>query len=317
MKNLRILLLTGLLVMAVSCKREQARPSSTEEKTTAPSGPVAISLRAYGQTEWTQDARQPLWLAVTLSNPGAAKAASANHQAKLLQQAYQKKGLLDKMSPAQRRAFEEENKPREIPKLRLGSANVPLHGLVNFAMEGSDDKPVEIAVRPLANSLAGGPVLLENGETLDFDFGIDPAVLQGLPEGEYRIVAKLDPLSTRPLAESETGSEVRLTLKKQLPGLSRSEQDRRDYLYGRFHLADRQWSKAEECAQRLLGRDADSVSGLELRADALAGQGKNAQAAETFRKALNSFDAKFGRDPNMEEPKYLHFRLMELEKGKK
>jgi hypothetical protein len=97
-----------LLAMAMLPAAEPARPS--------------LSLNAYGRSEWTQDAREPLLLMTGLGNPDAAGIDAANRDALVKREAYRRSGALDMMSEKEFEELKKQFPARPIPTFEIGSS---------------------------------------------------------------------------------------------------------------------------------------------------------------------------------------------------
>ena len=88
-------------------------------------------------------------------------------------------------------------------------------------------------------------------------------------------------------------------------------------MLGTYYLTDRQFKKAEEYADRMIERDAEFMGGWINKAEALAGQGREAEAIESLEKALDIFYVWVERaQPEfVEVPTYILRRISELHEG--
>lgn len=269
---------------------------------------LLISLTANGARELSHDPVEPILLVVGISYPAAANAAMTRDEHERRKELFKEKGWFEKMSGEEKERFEAVHKVPEGPVLSAGSASKPFERLLAFKVTDKNGEPVSLPIRPLASSPKTEAIVTFNEETsLMLFFGADPEALSKLGDGVYEVRAELD--------QRFFSSGVSVTLAHNLKSGTAQEIDRRDYLSGRFYVLDYKWDQAEAYAAKMLSRDADSIEGLELRGDALAGQGKLQEAQDAFLKALAAFQRKYPELKGAEEPpEYLFARLSEIQK---
>jgi hypothetical protein len=311
--GVRLLAIVSLLWIAVpSLSAADQRPGPPTGNSANPS----ISLNAYGQSKWIQDAREPLLLMVSLANPEAARIDAANRDALVKREAYRRSGVLDMMPEKDVEELKKEFIARPIPTFGIGSKSKPPGSLIRWVTTDGTGKPVQLKVRQLSSG-SSDPVLLDGRSGSRLYFGVDPEVLAGLPEGDCRIRAVLDTTNEKDMWSGKIESPpVNVTISKRLDGLSSKDALMRDYLYGRYYLLDAQYGKVEPYAARLLAADPKSITAWELRGDAMAGMGDRGRAEAAFRQALANFDARYARTPGSEPPEYLVRRYNDIRAGR-
>lgn len=286
-------------------------PVACAEKTTALAPQVL--LRAYWQKTLAHDKHRPLLLDVHLGNDEAYRVVLQNLEGENIRKSYEELGLTKDMNDAQKQNLTMRTQAQPVPTISVGSAGKNLTELISFRLEAADHQSLPVAVRALAESATttGGDLVGDN--SIDLFFGIDPAALERLPAGNYSIRATVANAGGDHAWQGQaTSNDVNVDLQDSLPDSSLVE---REYEYGRFYLCDHDFKMAGQCADWLIGRDSQSISGWELRGDAFFGEGKLAEAKDAYEKGLELYrknaKAQAANDV-VEPPDYLGRRLHEV-----
>ncbi len=305
-------LLCAALPLAAAILPVRSAPGAPSPDAALPS----VSVDAYDQPAITQSSSEPLLLIVFAGNPTAHERAQQNAQFTKRLARLQQSDDYKKASKDEQTAYAAFFQPEPVPVFLIGRDGAPLTDAVHFLVTDSQGRAVPLTVRPLATSVGvKGSSVLDESQTLELFFGVDASALSALPDDTYTFQVQMQVRDGqgKALPQPCTGQAV-VTLKKGWidPQLENNLLD--DYHHGRFYLFDHQFARIDPYVQHMLAIDPNCISAYELQGDALAGQGKLAEAKQSYGKALACFGKKYQYRKNFEFPEYLIQRLSDVNK---
>jgi tetratricopeptide (TPR) repeat protein len=306
------------LVWLAAAAATAAMPDDRQTPTAgSPDTPLLVSLSDPASELQEHPVALPLLLQVAISNPRAANTRSRNDSVQRARERLEKGGELEKMTAAEREAFDRMSGAAPVPAAIVGSQTDPVWSLITFEFVHESGEKFAPTVRPLATTTdlprtvtldrSGGPFMA---------FGIDPSALNTARPGKYDVRATLNTTGRRGMWLGQATSEtiaVRLVAAASDP--SSRAQDTRDYQEGRFYLLDKQFDRAESIAKRLLTRTPASVAAFELLGDAYDGLGRYGEAVQAFSAGIKAFEKRIAvaapilEDVDADYPTYLLERV--------
>jgi len=298
-------LLLGLILISLS--HAVAQPSAPTT-TAIPD----LSLQIFSQSTWAAVPGEPILLAVAFSNSDSTNQAAANAQNERLRQRLAQEHALPTTKEAKER-FEKEYGSQPISQIQLDPTGQGLAQEITFHITRDGKEVTNLTPHVLARSASlKGPAILADNDSLVLYFGFDDgAALTAATEKSPYVIeatwknhpeAKSNPVQIHGFAGARYFGLFG-------PKLSPAEINKRNYFYGRYALLDAHYDQAEIYAQRLLNLHPAQTGGLELHADALAGQGKIQEAYEAFQLTHASRQ----QEQNEEGLAYATRRLWELD----
>jgi hypothetical protein len=273
----------------------------------APAPAPTLGLHAWGARAVEQDADDPLLLEVSLYNAAARRARQRTLEEEAMAAAARASERFKALPPEEQQALLAAP-PVDDPVVEIGSPSRPVASLVTFIVEDGRGQAVTVPIRPLGLARAAAPRARLDVALTVLHFGAEAGSWRALPEGRYRIRARLDTRKAagmwQGLAESDA---IEVTLQRRSEAAMAARLDRT----AAFHLADRAFPAAEAAARKRLAIDPASVEGTILLGDALAGQQRHAEALEAFQAARALFyeTERSGID---EPPLYIDLRIRQL-----
>jgi hypothetical protein len=282
--------------------------------------PLVVSLSSPPSEGSEHDISRPLLLSVAISNPRAGAVRNRNAMMERERERRAKSGELDKMTAAAREAFDRMYSAAPVIAATVGSQTEPLWSLIAFEFVHESAGRLAPPVRTLAVTKEGpASVRLEGSSGPRLAFGIDAAVLAGVPAGRIEIRATLRTTGRQAMWQGEASSEALTIRIASTPSdLSPAASDERDYQEGRFHLLDRQFERARSIGERLRARSPGSVAAFELLGDAYDGLGRLDDAEQAFSDGIDAFRRQLAATPTVasapdaDVPSYFLARLSDV-----
>jgi tetratricopeptide (TPR) repeat protein len=248
-----------------------------------------------------------LLLEVVLTNPVANSAsmwnAAAEAQLKALDEKLKQKKISQEEFDKEKTSIQSQLK--KTGAVTIGSEKDPWAGMVRWNIARAGERttlnwPIQFLLNPGTDDIAE---LRESGYYIA-SYGIDPAGMAQLPAGNYELTAMIGSVRSMPIMIRIDAGSLTTTQQNSSLHLLR---------LGDYYNQAGDVAKAIENADKVLARDAASVAGLVLKADALRYQRAWAAALEMYKKALEAYGKKMGM--NAEPPDYI-LEMMELVRGK-
>ena len=276
-----------------------------------------LGLTAHsGGTSVDLPAGDPLMLFVALSNPLGSEIPRLNAERAADQVRYEQSETFRAMSADEQGRVREHYRPLEVPRFTLGSQGRPVSSLVRFEIRDFQGRLVEVPVRLLAvSATVESSRELTDADATILKFGVDAAATQALEPGIYSVVAAIDTREETGMWQGRVVTEpVTLHLMPPPEVQTRQAANRRQFLIGRYLLADGRYDEAWAHASAMTKADPVYIGGWQVLGEALDGRGEPAEAIEALEQARSLHEEMlFVEQPTVPEaPEALARRIEEI-----
>ncbi len=276
-----------------------------------------ISLQIDRNHELVVYRGTPLLFEVRLANRRAINADFANHAERAYVETLKvrlSRGEIPKEQAAtQLAALRGEHKSQP---LLLGDEATGWEQFVHISQLLPDGKrqplpwPLKLVAPPEAKTLT-----LDAKNTAQLDYLLDLVTAAQIPAGDYRILAAVEvPVDAKVAADRWRGrvesEPAKLTILPRPDRLTPEEEEKTHLQFARYYQAAKDWTHAQESAQKALAANPKSIPAHILVGEVKEAQGDLRGALEAFQTAQTEFYKQYPE--SYEAPLYLIYKSAEL-----
>lgn len=303
-------LAAGVVVYLLLLERQGDRPvvapSSTKED--APSLPN-VSLQVNGEEELLIHQGTPLIFSVRLANQQAMNAAAYNEANQTLIEEIQADAASGKMSREQAEAeIAQLSRKEEIRAVYLGDERTGWEQFLRFELQLQEGKrqllpwPLKIVAQPEKTAI------LDDENTAQLDYALEPSAATHIPVSEYRIVAMLEvPPNAKLPADRWRGrvesEPVKLRIVERPALLAKTDEEKMNIDLARYYFTAGDMKNAIEHAQKALSLNPKSIAAYIIIGDSKETLGDLEGALAAYQSATREYYQQ--RPKPYEAPRYL------------
>lgn len=275
-----------------------------------------LSLQINRKHELSVFQGTPLIFSVRLANPQAMNASAYNEANQVLIEEIQADVASGKISKKKAEAeIAQLSKKEEIISVRSGDEQTGWEQFLRFELQLQDEKKQTLPWSLTLVAQAEKTVILDDENTVQLDYALEPSAATQIPVSEYRIVALLEVSPNAKLPADRwrgrvESDPVKLRIVEKPALLSKTDEERLNIDLARYYFTTRDMKNALEHAQKALSLNPKSIAAHIIIGDAKEGMGDLGGALAAYQSAMREYYLQHPKP--YEAPRYLIFKTESL-----